>query len=783
MKKNLPIIVVVCFALWILAGMAGRKPVNGFDIQAFSKLPVLLNGRVQPMDSVGRNSLLLIRTKSSVYVDAKAEAETLTNTLAKISKEQSEVKASIQKLTADDLGQSSEALTNAMFAQVAVWKKLETAQAVAALHTPDAVVKLQKARDDISEAVKALNSSDQAGCIKQLNEAEASINSGQAQVVEGIKNLKSKWQSLWVKLTGQGAMSSQRKSYEIPASDWLLEVMTKPEIADQRRIFQIHHPELLDNLQLDTNRKYFTFAELTERKDEDGASANLRWLQSEADRLRNIEQERQTPFDKQVGLLHRRVGTYARLKSSLQPESTVDFEEELKVYQDTLTKGIPALQSMQAGSNHDTESLNLLSRFFQRYTALEQMALPLILPPLQADHSKDNWANIGAGLKVSMKSGQIHPAALQYAKLSTAYRNGDSAAFNTAVQGYQGWLAQQGFATETRKGSEEAFFNHYEPFYKSMAVYVVALLLACSYWLNWNPTLRSTAFYLLGLAFVVHTSGLIFRMYLEGRPPVTNLYSSAIFVGWGAVGLGWILERIYKDAVGIVVACAVGFSTLIIAHHLSLSGDTMEMMRAVLDTNFWLATHVVVITLGYASTFVAGFLAIIYIVRGFLTNSLGSDTAKSLSRMAYGILCFSTLFSFVGTILGGIWADQSWGRFWGWDPKENGALMIVLWCAIVLHARWSGMIRERGLMVLSVAGNIVTAFSWFGVNMLGIGLHSYGFMDSAFKWLMAFNATQLIIIAMGMMPLRYWKSCAHLPAPKPAPDEGLDGTLPEGAKA
>ena len=131
--------------------------------------------------------------------------------------------------------------------------------------------------------------------------------------------------------------------------------------------------------------------------------------------------------------------------------------------------------------------------------------------------------------------------------------------------------------------------------------------------------------------------------------------------------------------------------------------------------------------------------------------------------MVYGVVCFSTLFSFVGTILGGIWADQSWGRFWGWDPKENGALLIVIWNAIILHARWGGMIRERGLMNLAVFGNIVTAFSWFGVNMLNVGLHSYGFMDAAFKWLMIFNASQILIMAIGIMPLSTWASFRSTP--------------------
>ena len=204
----------------------------------------------------------------------------------------------------------------------------------------------------------------------------------------------------------------------------------------------------------------------------------------------------------------------------------------------------------------------------------------------------------------------------------------------------------------------------------------------------------------------------------------------------------------------------------------------MAMLEAVLDTNFWLATHVVIVTLGYASTYVAGFLGLVYILRGFFSRSLFPETAKSLSRMIYGIICFATLFSFVGTMLGGIWADQSWGRFWGWDPKENGALLIVIWCAVILHARWGGMIRERGLMAMALFGNIVTAFSWFGVNMLGVGLHSYGFMEKAFWWLQGFNVTQVALIFLAMIPKRFWRSqvfgqvAAPVKKPKPTDEPG-----------
>ena len=156
--------------------------------------------------------------------------------------------------------------------------------------------------------------------------------------------------------------------------------------------------------------------------------------------------------------------------------------------------------------------------------------------------------------------------------------------------------------------------------------------------------------------------------------------------------------------------------------------------------------------------FLAGMLAIIYVIRGVFTRSLKKQTADSLARMTYGVVCFATLFSFVGTVLGGIWADQSWGRFWGWDPKENGAVLIVLWCAIILHARWGGFIRQRGLMVMALFGNIVTSFSWFGVNMLGVGLHSYGFMQKAFPWLCGFMLSQLVLMAIAGLPLGRWRS-------------------------
>jgi cytochrome c-type biogenesis protein CcsB len=301
--------------------------------------------------------------------------------------------------------------------------------------------------------------------------------------------------------------------------------------------------------------------------------------------------------------------------------------------------------------------------------------------------------------------------------------------------------------------------------------------------MGFSQPLARAAFWILLFTMVIHTFALAARIYISGRPPVTNLASSAIFIGWGMVVFAICLELIYKNGIGSVLAAIAGFPTLFIAQKLSLDGDTLKVLQAVLDTNVWLGSHVVCITLGYAATFLAGLIGLVYIVLGVFTPMLGKvgdvravgtsgvavtvnpdakhgqTIGKTLGRMMYGITCFALLFSFVGTILGGLWADQSWGRFWGWDPKENGAILIVLANAVFLHARWGGLVKERGMAAITLFGSIVTAWSYFGTNMLGVGLHSYGFMASAVIWLNIFIGSQLLFILLcWFLPRRLWCS-------------------------
>ena len=206
----------------------------------------------------------------------------------------------------------------------------------------------------------------------------------------------------------------------------------------------------------------------------------------------------------------------------------------------------------------------------------------------------------------------------------------------------------------------------------------------------------------------------------------------------------WLaLEAIFKNSMGNATAAIIGFATLLVAHHLSVGGDTLEMLRAVLDNNFWLATHVIIITLGYSATFLAGTIGFIFILMSVLSQRVDKKTARTFGSMVYGIVCFSTLFSFVGTILGGIWADQSWGRFWGWDPKENGSPSDRHLECRNTSLPLGRFVKTRGLMMLAVFGNVICSWSWFGTNMLGIGLHAYGFMDAAFTYLSAYMLAKL----------------------------------------
>ncbi|HEU4382543.1 MAG TPA: cytochrome c biogenesis protein CcsA [Anaeromyxobacteraceae bacterium] len=551
---------------------------------------------------------------------------------------------------------------------------------------------------------------------------------GRLPVLEGgrVKPIDSVARNALLMIRGHQSLPSQGRS--VGASEWLLDVLFRPAVADRQNAFRIDDPDVLGMMGMQqTSARYFSFEHLKPHLDE---------IQRQASAAHPIDAKQRDRFQAAVVNLFDRIYLYYRLRNTLQLAGSAGLAAE-----------IPARSGPGSA---------------ERQAVLVQLAY--FRPMLPAPGAReDAFRSVGEALRAA-RAAPPDPSLEQWARLGLAWSAQDPAPFNAAV----GQLTASAQATRpatARHAGQEWTFNRAQPFYAGMVIYVLALLTLFASWAWKRELLQPAAWGLLVAGALVHTVGLVSRIVLQGRPPVTNLYSSAVFVGWAAVVLGVILERIYRRGFGTAVAAVSGFASLIVAHHLMGDGDTMEMMRAVLDSNFWLATHVVTITIGYSGTFLAGIIAIGWTLWHHLARAPDPATGKTLGSMVYGVLAFALFFSFLGTVLGGIWADQSWGRFWGWDPKENGALLIVLWNAIILHTRWGGYARERGIMTMAIFGNVVTSLSWFGVNMLGVGLHSYGFMDKAFWALSGFIASQLLLMGLALAPPQFWKGRAAAGSP------------------
>jgi ABC-type transport system involved in cytochrome c biogenesis permease subunit len=498
---------------------------------------------------------------------------------------------------------------------------------------------------------------------------------------------------------------------------------------------------------------------------------------------------------------------------------------------------------------------------------------------MNEEEAKQVNAKMDADMKRRLES---HPTAATWTRLITAYRENRPNDFAREVEEYnrlvntggvpdtktgQNWFARNLYIPFNSFGENkvEITYNRFAPFYQTAGLYVLVFILSIVSFVlyvaklpYWAKSLRWSAILVVFVAGLVHLVGLLTRMYIMDRPFVfvTNLYSSGIFIAFMGVLLCLSLEAMFRIGVANAIGGLVGVAATIVAHNVA-TDDPLEMMQAVLDTNFWLATHVTTITFGYAATLVAGFFGALYVslmlatvIRdsyrkvgeptvgellafgtaaigvvgipigflGFVTSALdkfevapsgllwtffglvaaagviysivlmltrvGSpgvdshgkplvgeipkiakpvttlamtpEVGKILAQIVYGVVCFATLLSFVGTVLGGIWADQSWGRFWGWDPKENGAVLIVLWNSLILHARWAGLVKDRGVAMLAIFGNTITAWSWFGTNQLGLGLHAYGFDSRLADGCFNFWISQLFIVTVGVITHLFW---------------------------
>jgi len=686
-----PAAVVGLAAIYFLSTLArGNKTNEGLDLDAFGRLPVMYQGRIQPIDTLARNSLLKVAKRETFYDSAKKRQPAIRWLL-------------------DVVSQKEEGFNDRVF-------KIQSTSLLDALG-------LERRGDD-----KWLYS---------LNDLEPHLDT----IDDYARSARER----------QLKMPQNEESDEEKSTEETAHVVDDPTVDEDEAKAQ----DLFDRDVLELHGRIGTMMVLQEGLTVPGPQASA--MQAVT---------RLTRAPRSTGEIKQYV--YVRPIPSEFPEAE---------WEPAVLAGLRAWVQQQAAQYKIPETLSRDAALQSLADALAETtvhALPgmqdkAVDPRLQAHYSQLIQPALREAMKVkrpdfsvqtqASPTAQPNPAVEAYQAIYAAYEQDNAAAFNRAVDDYWQYLRESGPEDfQPAKVALESGFNRIAPFYTCAWLYVFAFIPTALSWLVLPKLFNRTAVSLILLALAIHTVGLVVRIYISGRPPVTNLYSSAVFIGWAAVILGLVLEWLYGKGIGNTIAAFSGFSSLLIAHYLSLDDDTFKVLQAVLDTNFWLATHVVCITLGYATTFVAGFLGLFYVVRGIATPTLSPQASKEMARSIYGILCFAIFFSFFGTVLGGLWADDSWGRFWGWDPKENGALIIVLWNALVLHARWDGWVRERGLAALAMAGNIVTAWSWFGVNQLGIGLHSYGFTDGVALALAIGVSIQLVWIVLCALPNGWWWS-------------------------
>ena len=386
-------------------------------------------------------------------------------------------------------------------------------------------------------------------------------------------------------------------------------------------------------------------------------------------------------------------------------------------------------------------------------TAVRAQGLALF-PPAKADTKE--WQTPSDILAAAIGMTQNEPET--FAMLGTLEKLPplvqDRAAFLTAAQElHKATVGRAEARGEYDKVPLEVHYYKGKYLFYSQWLYVLGFILVAFGWLlPGNKGLHRAAIVGVLVPTALLIIGITLRCIIRDRPPISTLYETILFITATAVLVSMFIEWVNRQRIALAMASFLGVAGMFLAFRYEMKEgvDTMPSLVAVLDTNFWLATHVTIINVGYAAGMLSGAIGHIYIFsRLFKFKADNKEYYRSLTRMVYGVLCFGLIFSTVGTILGGIWANDSWGRFWGWDPKENGALMIVLWSLVILHAKMGRYIKDLGISQGAIVLAMIVAFSWWGVNQLGVGLHSYGFTSGIMNALVVYWAFETLTIAAG----------------------------------
>lgn len=342
---------------------------------------------------------------------------------------------------------------------------------------------------------------------------------------------------------------------------------------------------------------------------------------------------------------------------------------------------------------------------------------------------------------------EVQRALDSFRKLCRAYA-GDSEAFALASREFIDLLSDVGrqIPPGSYPGSDsidlEMLYNKAQPFFWAWLLMLPAMLLLGTFvatgW-RWSYC-GGLLLYLLAVG--LQGWGGYLRVCLSGRAPVSNMYETVVFAAFMAAIFAFILELIYRRGIFVLAGAAVATLGLILADQLPLALDpSISPIVPVLRSNYWLTVHVLTIVSSYAAGTLAwalGNLTLAITVLGkSRPDTSSTDTLKTLAHFTYRAMQIAVLLLAMGTFLGGWWAAHAWGRFWGWDPKEVGALLALVCYVIPLHARYIGWIGPFGLAVAAVLCYASIILSWYVINFVfATGLHSYGFASGGAIWVL-----------------------------------------------
>jgi len=428
------------------------------------------------------------------------------------------------------------------------------------------------------------------------------------------------------------------------------------------------------------------------------------------------------------------------------------------------TEGQAAKRAEKPLTRVQQEALTASDRLTLLAHVMDGSALLIIPAPTK---ETDPWVD-PTGWSKYYGEAQLAPVQTQLQAVANSYVNSDQ--FNLsrgANQLRENLRALSPFVyPRERQLRLEYFYNHFEAFYRAIWCYGIALVILIAARLRKRGRALQNigvAVAVLGLAF--QASGIVMRCMIAGRPPVTNMYESIIWVSFAVSFFGMIFFARYRTPIYLLAALPVTLIALLLVHQMPIAmPSSIDPLVPVLRDNFWLTVHVLTITLSYAAFALAMGFGHILLWR-YARNPAAARADAPMHFWLYRVLQLGVLLLAAGTILGGVWANYSWGRFWGWDPKETWALIALLCYILALHGRLAGWWTQFGLAVASVVCFLAVLMAWYGVNfVLGKGLHSYGFGIGGETYVAIFVVLDLLFVAFAIW--RYRRSTHAAVAPR-----------------